>query len=312
MKVFVAGAGGAVGAALVPKLVAAGHEVVATARTAQRLEEIERQGAHGVAMDGLDRAQVLEAVGQARPEAIVHEMTALSGKSDLRHWDRWFATTNRLRTEGTDSLLEAASRFGVTRFVAQGYTGWTNERSGGPVKTEEDPLDPDPPQNTRETLAAIRHLERAVLDAPLEGLVLRYGSLYGPGTAYATEFPALARERKLPVIGDGAGIWSFIHVDDAAAATVLALERGAPGLYNVVDDDPAPAAEWIPALAERSGGEPPRHLPAWIGRLAVGEVGVSLMTRIRGSANAKAKRELGWQPAHPTWRDSLGPESAEV
>jgi nucleoside-diphosphate-sugar epimerase len=234
-------------------------------------------------------------------------MTALSGNPNLRHWDRWFALTNRLRTEGTANLLEAASRFGVRRFVAQGYTGWTNARSGGPVKSEEDPLDPDPPKEMRETLKAIRDLERAVLDADLEGLVLRYGSLYGPGTAYATEYVELARERKLPVIGDGGGVWSFVHVDDAADATVSAVERGGPGVYNIVDDDPARAAEWIPLLARRSGGRAPRHLPVWLGRLATGEVGVSLMTRIRGSSNAKAKRELGWRPAHPSWRKALGP-----
>lgn len=304
-KVFVAGGGGAIGARLVPKLIEAGHTVVATANSPQGVVEIERRGAHGVLMDGLDGADVLEAVGRARPEAIVHEMTALSGNPNLRHWDRWFALTNRLRTEGTANLLDAASRFGVRRFVAQGYTGWTNARSGGPVKSEEDPLDPDPPKEMRETLGAIRELERAVLDADLEGLVLRYGSLYGPGTAYATEYVELARERKLPLIG--AGVWSFVHVDDAADATVSAVERGEPGIYNIVDDEPAPAAEWIPLLARRSGGRPPRHLPVWLGRLATGEVGVSLMTRIRGSSNAKAKRELGWRPAHPSWRKALGP-----
>jgi nucleoside-diphosphate-sugar epimerase len=307
MKVFVAGGGGAIGARLVPRLIEAGHTVVATASSPQGVVEIERRGARGALMDGLDAADVLEAVGGARPEAIVHEMTALSGNPSLRHWDRWFALTNRLRTEGTANLLAAASRFGVRRFVAQGYTGWTNPRSGGPVKSEEDPLDPDPPRQMRETLAAIRELERTVLDADLEGLVLRYGSLYGPGTAFAREYVELARERKLPVIGDGAGVWSFVHVDDAAEATVTAVERGAPGVYNIVDDDPARSAEWIPVLARRSGGRPPRRLPVWFGRLATGEVGVSLMTRIRGSSNAKAKRELGWRPAHPSWRFALGP-----
>lgn len=312
MKVFVAGGGGAVGASLLPKLIDAGHAVVATANSPQGVVEIEHRGASGVHMDGLDPADVLDAVGLAQPDAIVHEMTALSGNSSLRHWDRWFALTNRLRTEGTANLLEAASRFGVRRFVAQGYTGWTNSRSGGPVKSEEDPLDPDPPKEMRKTMRAIRELERAVLDADLEGLVLRYGSLYGPGTAYATEFVELARERKLPVIGDGGGVWSFIHVDDAADATVVAVERGEPGIYNIVDDDPAQAADWIPVLAQRSGGDPPRHLPVWLGRLATGEVGVSLMTRIRGSSNAKAKRELGWSPAHPSWRLALGPAEDEL
>jgi nucleoside-diphosphate-sugar epimerase len=311
MKVFVAGGGGAIGASLLPKLTDAGHAVVATANSAQGVVEIERRGASGALMDGLEEADVLEAVGRAQPDAIVHEMTALSGSPSLRHWDRWFALTNRLRTEGTANLLAAASRFRVRRFVAQGYTGWTNARSGGPLKSEADPLDPVPPREMRETMWAIRELERAVLDADLEGLVLRYGSLYGPGTAYATEYVELARDRKLPVIGDGAGVWSFIHVDDAADATVVAVERGEPGIYNIVDDDPA-RADWIPVLARRSGGEPPRHLPVWLGRLAIGEVGVSLMTRIRGSSNAKAKRELGWRPAHPSWRLALGPAEDET
>lgn len=305
MKVFVAGGTGAVGARLVPQLVAAGHEVVATARTADKLAAIEAQGAQGVAMDGLDREGVMAAVGEARPGAIVHEMTGLAGKADLRHFDRWFELTSRLRTEGADHLLAAAERFGVGRFIAQGYTGWSNERSGGPVKDEGDPLDPDPPASQRETLKANAYLERAVTEAPLEGLVLRYGSLYGPGTSEA-EFVELARKRKLPIVGDGGGVWSFVHVDDAAAATVIALERGAPGAYNVVDDDPAPAAEWIPALAELCGAPAPRRIPKWLARLAIGEAGVSMMTEVRGSSNAKAKRELGWQPAHPTWRGVLG------
>ncbi len=306
MKVFVAGGTGAVGARLVPRLLEAGHDVVATARSAEGLAVIEELGARGVSMDGLDAASVLDAVGREQPDAIVHEMTALSGKGDLRHFDRWFAVTNELRTTGTDNLLRAAQAAGVERFVAQSFTGWSNARTGGPVKTEEDPLDPDPPAEMRETLGAIRYLERTVVDAG--GAVLRYGSLYGPGTAMSAEYVELARERKLPVIGDGAGIWSFIHIDDAAAATVAAVEGHEAGIYNIVDDDPAPAAEWLPVLAERSGAKPPRRIPAWVGRLATGEVGVSMMTKIRGSSNAKAKRELGWRPDHPTWRQSIGPD----
>ena len=308
MKVFVAGGNGAVGAPLVRQLVAAGHEVVASSRTPPGLAEIERRGARAVRMDGLDQASVLEAVGGTRPDAIVHEMTALAGKADLRRFDRWFAITNRLRTEGTDNLLLAAERFGVGRFLAQGYTGWSNARSGSALKSESDPLDPDPPAAMRETLRAIQYLEQRVVDAG--GLVLRYGSLYGPGTSASTEFVALVRKRRLPVIGSGAGVWSFCHVEDAAAATVLALERGEPGAYNVVDDDPAPAAEWLPVLATRSGARPPRRVPTWLGRLAVGEAGVSMMTRIHGSSNAKAKRELGWRPIHPSWREALGPVDA--
>jgi 2-alkyl-3-oxoalkanoate reductase len=303
MKVFVAGGAGAVGARLVPQLVAAGHEVTATARTGDKLAAIEAQGAKGAVMDGLDRDSVLAAVAAAAPAAIVHEMTGLAGKADLRRFDRWFATTSRLRTEGTDHLLEAAARGDVGRLLAQGYTGWPNERSSGPVKTEDDPLDPDPPAAMRETLAANRYQERTWVEAG--GLVLRYGSLYGPGTS-EDEFVELARKRQLPIVGDGAGVWSFIHVDDAAAATVRALDHGTAGVYNVVDDDPAPSAEWIPALAERCGAKPPRHLPKWLVRPMIGAAGVSMMCEIRGSSNAKAKRELGWAPAHPSWRGVLG------
>ncbi len=305
MKVFVAGAGGAVGARLLPQLLDAGHEVVATARSPRGLAGIEASGARAAPMDGLDEASVQEAVARAQPDAIVHEMTALSGKSDLRHFDRWFAVTNELRTRGTDNLLRAGEAIGIDRFVAQSYTNWTNPRSGGPVKTEEDPLDSDPPREMRETLGAIRYLERRVVE--VGGLALRYGNLYGPGTSLSDEYVEMVRKRRLPLVGDGGGIWSFIHVDDAAAATVAALERGAPGVYNIVDDEPAPVREWLPVLAERSGAKPPHRVPTWLGRLASGEVGVSMMTRVRGSSNEKAKRELGWEPGHPSWRDSLGP-----
>ncbi len=309
MKVFVAGGGGAVGARLLPQLIEAGHEVVATARSPKDLARIEATGATGAIMDGLDEGSVLEAVEAARPEVVVHEMTALSGDSDLRHFDRWFATTNELRTRGTDHLLRAAQRVGAGRFVAQSFTGWSNDRSGGPIKTEADALDPDPPTEMQQSLRAIRHLETEVLDAPgLDGVVLRYGSLYGPGTVLSSEYVEMARARKLPIIGDGGGIWSFIHVDDAAAATVAAVSSHTTGIYNIVDDEPAPVSEWLPVLAERSGGKPPRRVPTWIGRLATGEVGVSMMTRIRGASNEKAKRELGWRPAYPTWRDGIGPE----
>jgi nucleoside-diphosphate-sugar epimerase len=306
MKVFVAGGGGAIGARLLARLLEAGHDVAATANSPVGVSAIEALGARGVPMDGLSEREVDVAVSAEQPDVVVHEMTALSGESDLRHFDRWFATTNELRTIGTDNLLRAAAAAGVGRFVAQSYTGWSNARSGGAVKTEDDPLDPEPPAEMRESLAAIRHLEQAVLEA--SGVVLRYGSLYGPGTSLAGEYVEMVRKRRLPVIGDGAGVWSFIHVDDACAATVAAVEGGRPGIYNIVDDEPAPVSEWLPELARRSGAKPPRHLPAWVGRLATGEVGVSMMTRIRGSSNAKAKRELGWSPAHPTWRGNIGPE----
>ena len=312
MKVFVAGGAGALGARLVPKLIDAGHEVVATTRSPRKADEIGRLGARGMVMDGLDPESVLTAVGEARPEVIVHEMTALAeleGQSDVRHFDRSFAMTNRLRGEGTDNLLAAAAEVGARRFLNQSYAAWTYARSGGPVKSEDDPLDPDPPKEQRQSLATIEHLERATLEAPLEGVVLRYGAFYGPGTSEPI-FGEMAHRRRLPVIGDGGGVWSFVHIDDAAAATALAIERGEPGIYNVVDDEPAPSAEWIPALAEQVGAKPPRHLPRWLGRLGGGEVGVSMMCEIRGAANAKAKRELGWKPAHPTWRGVLGTAAA--
>lgn len=312
MKVFVAGGAGALGARLVPKLVSAGHEVVATTRSPRKADEIGRLGARGMVMDGLDRESVIAAVEEARPEVIVHEMTALAeleGQSDMRHFDRSFAITNRLRSEGTDNLLAAAARVGARRFVNQSYAAWPYARNGGPVKSEDDPLDPAPPKEQSQSMAAIEHLEQATLEAPLEGLVLRYGAFYGPGTSEPI-FGEMARKRRLPVVGDGGGVWSFIHIDDAAAATAIAVERGAPGVYNVVDDDPARSAEWIPAVAEQVGAKPPRHVPRWLGRLAAGEVGISMMCEIRGAANAKAKGELGWEPAHPTWRGVLGTVTA--
>jgi nucleoside-diphosphate-sugar epimerase len=307
MKVFVAGGAGALGARLVPKLVEAGHEVVATTRSPQKADEIGRLGARGMVMDGLDRGSVLAAVEEARPEVIVHEMTALAeleGQSDMRHFDRSFAITNRLRSEGTDNLLAAAAKVGARRFVNQSYAAWPYARIGGPVKSEDDPLDPDPPKEQRQSLAAIEHLERATREAPLEGLVLRYGAFYGPGTSEPI-FGEMARKRRLPVVGDGGGVWSFVHIDDAAAATALAVERGAPGVYNVVDDDPAPVAEWLPVLAHELGAKKPMRMPRFVARLFAGEAGVMMMTEMRGASNAKAKRELRWHPAHPTWREGL-------
>jgi nucleoside-diphosphate-sugar epimerase len=305
MRVFVAGAGGAIGSRLVPQLLERGHEVVATTRKADRAGALSRLGATVVSMDGLDAASVGEAVARAEPEVIVHEMTALTDVADVRRFDEEFALTNELRTRGTDHLLAAADAVGVRRFVAQSYTGWPNERTGSAVKSEEDPLDQSPPAHQRRSLDAIRYVERAVTEAPLDGLVLRYGALYGPAPALASEFARQIRARKFPVVGDGAGIWSFLHIDDAAAATVLAVEHGRPGLYNVVDDDPAPVAEWLPHLARCLGAPPPRHVPVWLARFAAGDVGISLMTQVRGSSNAKARRELGWEPAWPSWRQGF-------
>jgi nucleoside-diphosphate-sugar epimerase len=300
MRVFVAGATGAIGARLVPQLVERGHEVIGTSRSAGKVERLRALGAEPVLLDLLDREAVRAAVLAARPAAIVHQATALAGLSDFKHFDRSFAQTNRLRTEGTDTLLAAAREAGVDRFVAQSFAGWPYAREGGSVKTEEDRLDPTPVPAMHETLSAIRHLEHAVVAAG--GLVLRYGGFYGSPEDAQLE---LVRKRRFPLVGDGGGVWSFVHLDDAAAATVLALERGAPGIYNVVDDEPAPVREWLPALATAIGAKPPRRVPRWLARIVAGEAGVALMTEIRGASNQKAKRELGWTLRHPSWRQGF-------
>jgi 2-alkyl-3-oxoalkanoate reductase len=303
MRVFVAGGTGAVGRALVPALIAAGHQVTASTRSAGKGAQLRALGAEPVVADGLDRAAVIAAVKDAAPDVIVHQMTALSAMKSFRKFDAQFAVTNELRTKGTDNLLEAADAAGVRRVVAQGYTGWPNQRSGGPVKTEADPVDPHPVPDTGQSLAAIRYVEQRVPAAVPEGLVLRYGSFYGPG---ATEFLLdQVRKRQVPVIGGGTGIWSFTEITDAAAATVAAVERGAPGVYNIVDDDPAPVAEWLPYLARVAGAKPPLRLPAWLGRLLAGELAVVQMTTVRGSSNAKAKRDLGWTPRYASWREGF-------
>jgi nucleoside-diphosphate-sugar epimerase len=307
MRVFVAGATGAIGRQLVPRLVAAGHEVHGMTRYESKRAMLDELGAVPVVADALDPDQVAEAVGGARPEVIVHQLTAI-GSLDPRHFDRDFALTNRLRTEGTDHLLSAGQAVGVRRFVAQSYGAWWYVRTGGPVKIEEDPLDPTPAREMRETLAAVRHLEQAVLGARwTEGIVLRYGAFYGPGTSMAPdgEQSELVRRRKFPLVGDGGGVWSFIHVADAAEVTVAAVEHGSRGVYNVVDDDPAPVAEWLPALAQELGAKKPMRVPRFIGRLFAGETGVVMMTELRGASNAKAKRELAWRPAHPSWRQGF-------
>jgi nucleoside-diphosphate-sugar epimerase len=303
MKVFLAGATGAIGQRLVPQLAAHGHEVIATTRSPDKTARLRSLGAEPVLLDGLNAHEVGEAVARAEPDVIVHEMTALAQMSSLRHFDRDFARTNELRTRGTDYLLGAAEVAGVRRFVAQSFTGWPNIREGGPIKDEQDPLDPDPPAAQSQTLAAIRYLERAVVDAALEGIVLRYGSLYGPGASDATV--AAVRKRRMPIVGSGAGVWSWIHVDDAAAATVAAVEGGPVGIYNIVDDDPAPVSEWLPELARSVGARAPVHVPVWLGRLVAGDVAVSMMTRIRGSSNMKARRGLGWEPSHASWRSGF-------
>jgi 2-alkyl-3-oxoalkanoate reductase len=304
LRIFLAGATGALGRHLVPMLVARGHHVTGTTRS--RADVLRAIGAEPAVVDPLDAAALRDAVVAARPDVVVHQLTALSGMGMGRNFDKAFALTNRLRTEGTDNLIAAARAAGARRLVWQSYAGWPYARVGSPVKTEDDPLDPEPPADARETLAAIRHLEDAVMSSGLEGFVLRYGGFYGPGTSIDAggEHAELVRKRRFPIGGDGSGMWSFVHIVDAAAATVAAIEGGRPGIYNVVDDDPAPVAEWLPTLAEQIGAPPPRRLPAWLVRLAGGAQGLSLMTRVRGAANGKAARDLGWRPRH-SWRDGF-------
>jgi nucleoside-diphosphate-sugar epimerase len=304
MRVFVTGATGVLGRHLVPGLVAAGHEVTATTRTPGKVAQLRVAGAVPVVLDGLDREAVIAAVRAAAPQVIVHEMTALAGLRSLRNPDKAFAATNELRTRGTGNLLAAAARAGTRRVIAQGYAGaGPDKRSGGPVKTEEDPLDWRPIRSAVQMPAAIAYVDKAVpLEAP-EGIVLRYGALYGPG---ASDFLlGMLRKRQLPVIGGGTGIWSFIEVTDAAAATLAAVERGAPGVYNVVDSDPAPVAEWLPYLAKLAGAKPPLRVPGWLGRLLAGEFVVAQMTTSRGSSNEKARKELGWEPRYASWREGF-------
>ncbi|WFU15655.1 NAD(P)-dependent oxidoreductase [Bradyrhizobium sp. CB3481] len=308
MRILVAGATGAIGLNLVPQLIAAGHSVVGTTRTAAKTELIRRMGAEPAVVDGLDAAAIRSTVLAAGPDVIVDQMTDLAAVTDLRHFDRAFSTTNQLRTQGTDFLLAAAREAGVKRFIAQSFCGWTYGRSGAAVKTETDALDVDPPEELRPTLEAIQYLESAVAGSTsVEGIVLRYGSFYGPGTGMLSR-PMIdqVRRRRVPLIGGGGGRWSFIHVEDAASATLAAIERGKPGeIYNIVDDEPAEVSEWLPALATLVGARPPIRVPAWLGRLFAGEHLVSMMTEVRAGSNAKAKRELGWQPTHPSWRQGF-------
>jgi nucleoside-diphosphate-sugar epimerase len=307
MRVFVAGATGAIGKQLVPRLVAAGHDVHGMTRSASKAVMLRELGAVPVVADALDPDQVADAVGRARPDVIVHQLTAIPATLDLRHFDRDFELTNRLRTEGTDHLLSAGQAVGVRRFIAQSYFG-AYARTGSAVKTEEDPLDPVPAREMRGVVAAVRHLEEAVLGARwTEGILLRYGAFYGPGTSLTAgaEQVELVRKGRFPLVGNGGGVWSFIHIADAAEATLAAVEHGSRGVYNVADDDPAPVAVWLPALAQEIGARKPMHVPRFVGRLFAGEVGVVMMTELRGASNAKAKRELAWQPGHPSWRQGF-------
>jgi nucleoside-diphosphate-sugar epimerase len=308
MKVFVAGASGAVGKRLVPLLVASGHEVTAMTRSQEKADALRAAGATPVVADSLDRAAVIQTVMRAEPEAVIHHMTGLTGVKSFKRFDDEFALTNRLRTEGVDYLLEAAHAAGARRLIAQSFGNWNYERSGNRAKTEEDALDPNPPANQRKSLDAIRHLERAVTEADgIEGIALRLGNIYGPGTGFALDgdLVRLVRKRKLPIVGDGGGVWSFAHVDDVATATMAAVEHGQSGIFNIADDEPAPVSVWLPELAKAVEAKPPRHVPVWLGRLAIGEVGVSMMTQIQGASNARAKRELDWTPLYPSWRDGF-------
>jgi nucleoside-diphosphate-sugar epimerase len=303
MHILIAGATGAAGRALIPLLIANGHTVTGTTRTESKAGELRALGAGAQIMDGLDAASVKAAIDATQPDVIVHQMTALTG-IDMKNIDKAFHLTNRLRTEGTEHILAAADGKLV---IAQSFAGWPYARTGGPVKTEADPLDPTPPKGIRETHAAIRRLEGLVTQAG--GIVLRYGGFYGPGSGMSRdggEQVEMIRKRQFPLVGNGEGVWSFLHTDDIATATLAAIEHGRPGeIYNIVDDEPAPAREWLPYLAETVGAKPPRHVPAWIARIVASPAAVAMMTESRGASNAKAKAELGWQPTHPSWREGF-------
>jgi nucleoside-diphosphate-sugar epimerase len=308
MKVLVAGATGALGKELVPQLVAAGHEVTGMTRSPRAIDGLKAMGADAVVADALDAAAVREAVGKAAPEVIVHQLTALKGELNPKRFDADFAMTNRLRTEGTDHLLAAAKATGVRRMVAQSFAGWNLARTGGPVKTEDEPLDRHPARSQTESMKAIEYVERTVAGDPeIEGLALRYGGFYGPGSVLGSGgyLVEQVKARKIPVVGDGAGVFSFVHFTDAASATVRAVETGEPGIYQIADDDPAPASVWLPELAKILGAKPPRRVPAWLARLVAGEAAVVMFTQARGADNTKAKRDLGWTLRYPSWREGF-------
>jgi len=305
MRVFVAGGSGVVGRALIPRLLESGHEVVSFSRSRDTVRDLEALGATISTGDALDKAQLTDAIVAAGPDVIIHQLTSIHGVGNFKRFDQEFAATNRLRTEATATILDAAVQVGARRVLVQSFCGWPFAREGGAIKDEGDRLDPHPPASFRESLAAIRFLEDAVVRATgVEALALRYGFFYGPGTGITKGgwTVELVRGRKLPLVGDGAGVWSFVHMEDVAGATIAAMDRGRPGLYNIVDDEPAPVSVWLPFLARTVGADPPRRYPAWLARLAIGEGGVSMMTKIRGASNAKAKRELRWQPRFESWR----------
>jgi nucleoside-diphosphate-sugar epimerase len=294
--------------------VAAGHDVTGTTRSESKRAAIAAMGARAAVLDPLDADDVATVVAETEPEVIINQLTALNREFDLRHFDETFAETNRLRTEATDHLLAAGRAVGVKRFIAQSFAGWPFARTGGSIKTEADPLDPSPVDSMRQSFEAIRHVEEAVSGADwTDGIVLRYGGFYGPGTSLSREGGAqleAIRKRRFPVVGDGGGVWSFIHIEDAAEATVAAVTRGTRGIYNIVDDEPAAAAEWLPVAAQAVGAPPPRHVPRWLGRIFAGEAGTVMMTEVRGASNEKAKRELGWRPRHASWREGFAEVAA--
>jgi len=307
MRVFVAGGTGALGQHLLPQLVAAGYEVSALTRSASKAVGVESRGAEPVVADAFDRGALIAAVRDVRPEVVIHQLTALTNMKSLRRFDKEFALTNRLRTEGTDNLLAAAQAGGARRFIAQSFAGWPSERTGSRVKTEDDPFDPNPLANQRRSFHAIQYLEQQVTSAPLDGVALRYGGFYGPGSNMnrSGDIAELVRKRRFPIVGDGGGVWSFCHLEDAASATVAAVERGAPGIYNVCDDEPVEIATWLPEYSRAIGAPQPRHVPVWLGRLLGGEVAVSMMTQVRGASNAKAKAALDWKPRYATYREGF-------
>jgi 2-alkyl-3-oxoalkanoate reductase len=305
MKVLVTGGTGAIGKFLLPLLLENKHEVVALTRSVTKAVQLEDSGVSAIIVDPLDKPRLTAAVRRAEPDVIIHQLTALSGVGNFRKFDQEFALTNRFRTEVTDTLLAAARTIGTRRFIAQSYCGWPYAKKGGPVKTEEDPLDPKPPESFTKTLAAIRYLEDKVSSTTfLDALALRYGMFYGPGTAIGKggSILKMVRKRRFPIAGGGGGVWSFIHILDAARATVAAISRGAPGIYNIVDDDPSKVAIWLPTLAKAVEAKPPFRIPYWLGELTIGKAGMPIMTQIRGCSNAKAKRELNWTPIYPSWR----------
>jgi nucleoside-diphosphate-sugar epimerase len=309
MKIFVAGSTGVVGKILVPQLIERGHEVFALVRNSQKSKDVKAAGAKAIIANALDKIELTESIKKTEPEVIIHQLTSLSNASgNFKKFDEEFELTNRFRTEATDTLISAACLVGARRFIAQSFCGWPFARERGPIKSEEDPLDPNPPAGFKRTLQAIKYLEKAVKSVTdFEALALRYGIFYGPDTGFSKDglIATLLRKHKMPIVGNGNGVWSFIHINDAVSATVNAISQGKPGIYNIVDNEPAPVKYWLPFLAEILETKPPSKIPAWIAQLIIGKAGVSMMTQIRGGSNAKAKRELLWKPVYSSWRQGF-------